>query len=364
MFDSSLATLSPALFARPLDPAQALRLAQLSGLEGNELAGRPLASLHPRLSGTFHPELLGLRRVEGRVVRKNPATGALEPISGATVHVDDTVGSFLVYSPPEWPDWSWFLPFRLHRKEISAATTDGQGHFSVGVPRWEIEAIASWRQGRIRCADFSRPRLCDLVRDLDPGYLSEPAAITIRKPGFLLGCQKRLGRPLADRIAALIPAASAFDEGALESLLETRVAPERPAALDEIGAPELRGLLAVLAREHGLSPEVVEGAKLGPWIGPFWRGGQLMLKLWTPLVGAPDLTFRVTRGFGESGRGGSFSPEGFFSVPWNRGALPQLTLTVPAKIPAPCLDLRSAGRAAPPRRPKLRFAAALPALAA
>ncbi|MEP7010474.1 MAG: hypothetical protein ABJC13_09150 [Acidobacteriota bacterium] len=363
MIDSQVGTLQTALNVSSLPAGLAARLATVSGLAERDVAGRSLASLRHRLSPVLQADLLGLRRIDGRVVRKHPATGALQPVPGATVHVEDTDGSFLLYSPPQWPDWSWLVPFKVRREEIAIAHTDARGRFSVGIPRWDVEAITAWRQGRIRFSDFSRPRLRDVVKDLD-GCSCDSAEAAIRKADFLARCRKRLGRPLARRIESLLHEQPAGTAEEIESLLETPIAPERPCALAEIGRPELLEILKAVAGEHGISPQVVEEADFGPWIGPLWRGSHLVLKLWTPLLDAPDITFRVT---GDRGKGVDeevLYSGGFFDVAWNQGGIPDLTLTAFREAPALRRSLRPEQGRLLAHRPKPRFAAAPPAMAA
>jgi hypothetical protein len=319
---------------RPVTMAQASRLAKL-GLAIEELAGQTFASVERRLSWSLNPELMGLRKISGRVVRRNLATGVLEPIPYATVHVEDTDCSFLLYSPPHWADWSWPLPFRLRREEIATATTDEKGNFSVHIPRWDIEAVATWRQGRIGFRDFSRPRVRDIVRDLEPQYLSEPPALAIRKPDLVARCRRKVGQTLTDEIEALlVHEGTALTDEALEMLLETPVAPQRPQALDDFLRSELNAKAA--ARVHGLPLELVKDLGFDRSIGPLWRTSDLVLKLWTLLMNVPDITFRVTRSSGDDSAEELLYSDGFFDVPWSCGPIPQLTLAAPvAAFPVP-----------------------------
>lgn len=264
------------------------------------------------------------RRIGGRVVRRNWADGTLEPIPGATVHAEERTGSFLVFSPPQWPDWSWFLPFRLdRRREIAAATTDAQGRFAVGLPRDEIEAVASWRQGRIGRDDFSRSRLLDLVRDLECQGQGEAPAAAARAADFLARCRRRVGRPLTDRIEKLFEGGMALADERMDSLLETRIEPPRPAVSARPRGKEL----AALARAQGLAPEALRGARFGRWIGPVWRRTNAYLPPWSLLVDVPDITFRVTRG---AGAVVTLDSDGFFEVAWTADPMNELTLATAA----------------------------------
>lgn len=265
-----------------------------------------------------------VRRIGGRLVRRNWADGTLEPISGATVHAEKRAGSFLVFSPPQWPDWSWLLPFGIHpRREIAAATTDAQGRFSVAILREDVEAVASWLQGRIGRDDFRRPRLLDLVRDLECQGQGEPPPTAVRTADFLARCRKRVGRPLTQQIESLFQSGVALSDERMDSLLETRIAPPRPAVSARPRGQEL----AALGREQGLEPGALRDARFGRWIGPVWRRTNAYLPLWSLLVDVPDITFRVTRG---AGAAVTLDSDGFFDVPWTGDPMNELTLATAA----------------------------------
>jgi len=312
---------------------QAERLAKLSGVPFDQMFGQTLFEIHRRLHGILDPELLILRKVSGRVVRRNLATGALEPIPQVTVHAEDTDGSFLLYSPPQWADWSWLHPFKLRREEIATATTDASGHFSVYLPRWEIEAVARWRQGRIGFGDFSRPRLRDIVKDLEPEHSSESAETALRKPDLLDRCRRKVGQALTDEIAALLRGeGTTLSEEVLEMLLETPVVPERPPAFDDLLQAALRANVA--AQAPGLPAEHSRGWGGDRPIGPVWRS-DLVLKLWTLLLDVPDITFRVTQSPGDPNDEELLYSDGYFDVPWSRASIPDFTLTASFREPVP-----------------------------
>ena len=109
----------------------------------------------------------------------------------------------------------------------------------------------------------------------------------------------------ADQIEAILfgqgPAPS--DE-ALEMLLETPVAPERPHALTDL----LQGALQAHVAAESLR-EVP--ASISP-IGTVWHR-HLALKRWTLLLDVPDITFRVTRSDEHGGEEVLYS-DGFFDV--------------------------------------------------
>lgn len=309
---------------RPVTTMQASRLAPLSGMPQEELEGQTLFTVHRKLQGMVDPELLSLRKVSGRVVRWCPVHGTLEAVDRATVSVEDTDASFLLYSPPQWADWSWFHPYQLRREVIATARTDANGQFAVYLPRWEIQAISDWRQGRIGLSDFSRPRLRDIVRDLDPERPREPLE-SLKQVDLLARCRRLVGRPLADQIEAMLfgqgPAPS--DE-TLEMLLETPVAPERPNALTDL----LQGALQAHVAAESL---LEEPASVSP-IGTVWHR-HLALKSWTLLLDVPDITFRVTRTDERGGEEVLYS-DGFFDVPWSHVNFSGVTLTAPASASA------------------------------
>src|SRR3954470_20500801 len=70
-------------------------LAKQSGVPAHRLVRRSLAELESELRFRLDPELLLFRRICGRVVKRNLVTGLLEPVAGATVHVEDTDCRFL-----------------------------------------------------------------------------------------------------------------------------------------------------------------------------------------------------------------------------------------------------------------------------
>src|SRR5512133_2704640 len=72
----------------------------------------------------FKPELLPLwpplmQTVCGRVIKRDPVTGAECPVPGATVTVLDVDLNFLWYYPPPGFPWGWIYPFWLRREKIA-----------------------------------------------------------------------------------------------------------------------------------------------------------------------------------------------------------------------------------------------------
>ena len=122
---------------QPLGEIAAGRLAKLSGRSMKELVQRPLAELAEIHRFRIDPQLFLFRRICGRVVKRDPATGALLPVPFATVQVEDTDANFLGWFPAGFP-WGWHFPLHSRREVIGTATTDACGRFCVWVPSRSI----------------------------------------------------------------------------------------------------------------------------------------------------------------------------------------------------------------------------------
>jgi len=71
---------------RPITDLQAERLSALTDLSVKDLAGLSVAELSEKFKFRIDPALLCLRRICGRVVKKDPAHGVEYPVPFATVH--------------------------------------------------------------------------------------------------------------------------------------------------------------------------------------------------------------------------------------------------------------------------------------
>jgi hypothetical protein len=345
---------APAPDKRPLTKSQAVRLAAISGLSIKELVDMPLAEIQTRFRWRIDPELLLFRRICGRVVKKDPVTGAEFVVPNATVHVEDTDCHFLVFSPAGF-DWCWFFPFHCHREEIATVKTDACGRFCVWIPRFEIDWILRWRRERI-CFPliFVRPSILDIldrlvleprpprVRPHGPWPDPDPGPILERlSPEVLHRVESVLGRNLAARIAD-ISATSTFGGAAdLQNQLLSQPAfpedlrPPLPAEFHEMPVPareekligvrssEVRSTLA--ARVH-LQEDALKEIDLNHFIGPFWRCFDIMVPEWAPVLDVPDVTFRVTQDVDGDGDEETVYAEGFFQVRWDAGSIPDVTL--------------------------------------
>lgn len=347
---------------------QAVRLADLSGYPLDKIKGQKLGELHERLRLHLDPQLLLFRRVCGRVVKRNPETGELEGVPNATVHVEDTDCSFMIYSPPGWPQWSWFFPFNCKREVLTTAVTDECGRFCVWVPRWEIDWILRWRKARLCFPTLFRPRLKDwleriIIPELEyerppirfpvppvdriigrPSAEATPIEIPHPKPdpfvkelsaarvGTLLrrpDTQDRLREVAGERLAArlaLLGEASAFGAMSerIEAELESPVVPLPPPLPEDMSEKALQSDMDI-----AMSPQMREsigGIKFQNWIGPFWRCVDIVLGVWTPVFDVPDITFRVTQDTDADGTEETIYSEGFFDVRWNAGAMGDVVL--------------------------------------
>lgn len=89
---------------RPITRLQAERLAKVADLNVDEITGLSVAELSTKYR--WLDEFFRYRRICGRVVRRDPVSGALQGVPYATVHVEDTDCSVLSYLPSGW-NWAW-----------------------------------------------------------------------------------------------------------------------------------------------------------------------------------------------------------------------------------------------------------------
>lgn len=87
----------------PLTQIQAERLSAITSIPVKQLAGRRPSELADRVKWHLDPFLWGYRRICGRVVKRDPVTGAEYGVPNATVHVEDTDCHFLGIHPPDVP---------------------------------------------------------------------------------------------------------------------------------------------------------------------------------------------------------------------------------------------------------------------
>ena len=117
-----------------LGPIQASRLSSITGLPASEFEGKTVNALSERLRWEIDPDLWLFRRVCGRVVQTDPATGLDLPVANATVEVFDTVCDYWGFFPEPWP-WGWLFPTRCERQLVATVVTDACGNFCFWIPR-------------------------------------------------------------------------------------------------------------------------------------------------------------------------------------------------------------------------------------
>jgi hypothetical protein len=326
----------------PLTQIQAERLAAMTSLPVKDLVGVRPTDLADRIKWQLDPLLWGYRRVCGRVVKRDAVTGAEYGVPSATVHVEDTDCSLVLYSPVG-SSYSWFYPFRCRREVIATVRTDACGRFCVWVPRWEIDWIRTWRLKRI-CFPviFERPTWRDLVADLREPLV--PAAVFGPDPTpWMFDATRvehvaRLGDAAARRLRSAGP--MAFGESSEELMtighedaFDENLQPPLPEELVNVvrdtrrGEHETAGLIqASLADRLGVDAKILASLDLRRVIGPFKRCVTVPVPVWAPIFDVPDITFRVTQDTDGDGDEETIYSEGYFQVRWNAGAIPNVTL--------------------------------------
>ncbi len=325
---------------RKLTKRQATLLAEIAHVDANELTGKTIASVHEKLKWQVDPHLLLFRRVCGQVVKRNPATGELEAVPNATVHVEDTDCSFLSYFPSGSP-WCWFFPLIYHREEIATVKTDKCGRFCVWIPRWDIDWIWKWRHSRICFPYFIGPRIWEILEDLellpDPPIIRkppfpDPPPFARLKPGAIERVREVLGTTVAEQLGDLVERQSVGEPvKELDVLLNMRspinVPPPLPNEMGE-AMPEKSNI--DIDAGIGLDEKYLGKLDYNRYIGPFRRCVDVYFKEWVPFFDVPDITFRVTQDVDDDGTEETIYSEGFFDVRWNSGPIPNVTLEASA----------------------------------
>ena len=320
---------------RPITERQAAYLADVTGLEQAELVGRPIGELAEAVGFKLDPTFLFFRRVCGRVVKLNPATGQLEPVPNATVHVEDTDCSFLGFFPVEgpWFHWWWFWPLFCQREEIATVVTDKCGRFCVSIPRWDIDRLLRFRLERVCFPEIYRPTIRDLIDILRPKPFppfppgpgpDPPPPFELPEREVFEQAGSLFGRASLERLRQ-IDAPREFGK----QIRELRAALDEPAFVEPIPPPlDDRALKQIEGLDIPERLEKLDLAELRPIdaIGPFLRGRDVLVSEWEYVVDVPDITFRVTQDVDLDGDEEDIYSEGFFDVRWNSGSIPFLTL--------------------------------------
>lgn len=339
---------------QPINKIQAQRLASLTGVNVKEIIGSNVVDLSEKLKWRIDPELLFFRRICGRVVKKDPATGNEYPVPFATVHVEDTDCSLLGFFPVDSP-WLWFFPIRCHREEIASVVTDACGRFCVFVPRWEVDWILRFRREHICFPDiFIKPTIRDLLEGLQrppiirpPKPEPDPIPFLLKDGGMTLRrAEELIGRDIAEKLAAFEAGAAVGASAVMKlKLLDSNgftqpMPPPLPLEFKQLGKRDLNttaqleveeaGMMTsarkTLAARLNLDVQHLEKLDFRRFIGPFRRCFNVFVPEWMPILDVPDITFRVTQDVDGDGDEETIYSEGFFDVRWNAGPIPDVTL--------------------------------------
>jgi hypothetical protein len=309
--------------ARRLTNRQVDFLAKESGVDRALIADMRAGDLAEKLKWKIDPWWFFFQKVCGRVVKRNPVTGALMPVPFATVHVEDTDCNFLFYSPVGYK-YIWFWPFLCSREEIATVETDECGNFCVWIPRWDIDRILRWRRERICLPTLERPKLIDIFDDLivDPGPIRRKPPLPDPPPDFRdFGVRReietRVGPEIAQQLTVSGPSRQfGASRVGLDELLS---GPAPKSALPMPPMPDVdtfRGML------KGLSD--LKDFEFRPPLGPFKICFDVFVPEWQTILDIPDVSFRVTQEQG--GSDVTIYDEGYFDVRWDDTSIPDVVL--------------------------------------
>jgi hypothetical protein len=363
-----------------LSTRQAERLAKISDVNVKELVGLTVAEISEKFRFRIDPELLFFRKVCGKVVKKNPATGVEYPVPFATVHVEDTDCSLLGFFP-DGHRWGWYFPFHCRREEIATVKTDECGNFCVWVPRWDIDWVLRFRAER-HCYPiiFERPSIRDILGELFPEKIPfpipEPYPPFRPKPGpgpdpapfehfdrssLLQVLENNLGKDVSGSLGRLLTPArfgantremsAAFDANAFEQIVPPPLPPElhiHSTGRDVTQHVDMEVARSTLATRLKFDVGELSGLNLHNFVGPFKRCYDVLVPEWVPIFDVPDITFRVTQDTDGDGDEETIYSEGYFQVRWDSSG-PIADLKIYARpnaragmlcvdVPVPCSD--------------------------
>ena len=309
----------------PLNKIQAERLSELTGANIKELVGQRPVDLSNEIKWAIDPLHWFYRKVCGRVVKKDPVTGVEYGVPNATVHVEDTDCSLILYSPVG-SKLSWLYPFNCRREELATVQTDDCGRFCVWIPRWDIDWILEWRKRR-HCFPviFERPSIKDLLEGLEEIPIP-PIGPPDPGPRRFAGLERAL--------IANFPRSPAFGESTedaqdalLANAFEDDLAPPLPREFVNVvgdtkrskAGPDL--ITASIADEAGIDPKLLRELDIGSAYGPFLRCLTEFVPVWYPIFDVPDITFRVTQDVDGDGTEETIYSENYFQVRWDAGPI-------------------------------------------
>ncbi|MGI9642767.1 MAG: hypothetical protein ACR2N9_08290, partial [Acidimicrobiia bacterium] len=287
---------------RHLRDSQVAFLAARASLPNEQIADLKVGEIAGRLDVHIDPYWFFSRRICGRVVQRDPVTGDLRGVPGATVEVQDTDCSGIFRSAG---GFQWFYPFLCSRDVIATAVTDECGNFCVWIPRWLIEWVRTWRKERI-CLPLERPWLVDVFENppiefdppiiRDPGWIDPPPEPVLRLDPAI---DPRVGERMQTLMSSLEPAS---DRAALDRLLSA------PLPVPPPGPPEEKDLVSY-------TPNPDAPIDFERPFGPFWRCRDIWVPEWQTVFDIPDITFQVTQTI--EGSDVEVYSEGYFEVRWN-----------------------------------------------
>lgn len=332
---------------RVLTKSQMTRLAAATGVSARELEGRTVAQLRKDLAWSIDLTSLLFRRVCGRVVRTNPATGLDEGVPAATVHVEDTDANFIGYFPGGSP-YGWLHGFGVRREEIASVRTDACGNFCVWIPRFDIDWVVRWRIERECYGEVLRkPTLADYLERLRdvieiperawpvpprPGPDPAPDFRTIAEAGVdgLRTFEALLGKATTSTLDLTPSSSRMLGERVMPAVDQPLFDRSAPApALPEL-TDKVNARVAALRADAGDplddqadgAPARVTSLK---WL-PVLQCRYVIHPTVVPILDVPDITFRVTQDVDGDGDEETIYSEGFFDVRWDAGVIPPVTL--------------------------------------
>jgi hypothetical protein len=138
---------------RELNSLQRARLGALAGIAPSALDRLTVEEVRGRFGWQIDPRLLLFRRLSGRVLSLDKATGRPMPSAGATVSVDNTLCD-LLHVTDEVQGGGWLVVGNVRRARIAEVTTAVDGSFGLWIPRFDIESILRWRNAHPAVAEL------------------------------------------------------------------------------------------------------------------------------------------------------------------------------------------------------------------
>jgi hypothetical protein len=327
---------------KPLTASQSSRLAFLTGFDAKEFAGLSTVEIADKFRWKIDPEIFLFRRICGKVVKTDPATGVDLPVPFATVHVYDTDCDYLGYFPPE-VRLAWFYRTFCRRELIGTTTADGCGNFCVWVPRFEIEYIVRWRREWI-CEPYfwTKPRINDLIQlEADPrramphgpvpvsiGELMKDGGRLLQRVTELLGPTRGTQVQLAVRNAASVGNATVAHTVLEQQAFVQPVPPPSSQKLAELHGRYRKDGAQFLNSHLGSTSEREQHLDLNTFVGPFlrWHCFQVAQEEIIPIHRVPDISLEVTQDVNGNGTQSVIYSAGNFDVGWSSGPINDVTL--------------------------------------